>query len=197
MSRKEASIILLGSVIGLWSVFYFVDLLYQRSNLISFDTSVTLDEQGREMEKTLPVRLMIPRLEVDASVEFVGLTPLGAMDVPERPLDVAWFNFGPRPGEVGTSVIAGHRGWKNGQSAVFDNLDKLRVGDNLYVETLGGQSLTFVVREIRVYDYDAYAPEVFSSLEGTHLNLVTCIGAWNITQRASEERLVVFTDIVY
>lgn len=197
MSRKKATIILLGLAIGLLSAFYFVNFLYKRSTLISFDTSVTLDQQEREVRKALPVRLRIPKLEVDALVESVGLTSGGAMGVPEGPLEVAWLNLGPRPGEIGAAVIAGHRGWKNGQSAVFDNLDKLREGDNLYIETLGGQSLTFVVREIRVYDYDAYAPEVFSSLEGIHLNLVTCVGAWNIIRRASEERLVVFTDLVY
>ena len=47
------------------------------------------------------------------AVEDVGLTPGGAMDVPKGPSDVAWFDLGPRPGEVGSAVIAGHEGWKD------------------------------------------------------------------------------------
>ena len=168
---------------------YFARNLYENRDL----------PVGYKQEKVSiepPILLRIPGLEVEAFVEQVGLTSDGFMDVPEGRLNVAWLNLGPRPGEIGSSVIAGHRGWKNGLSAVFDNLHKLREGDKVYVETDGGQTLTFVVRETRVYDYDAYVPEVFASVDGKHLNLITCSGAWNIERGSSVERLVVFTDIV-
>jgi hypothetical protein len=73
----------------------------------------------------LPVRLKIPSINVDAPIEYVGLTSDGAMDVPKGHVKVAWFNLGPSPGEIGSSVIAGHYGWKNNIPAVFDNLHKL------------------------------------------------------------------------
>ena len=59
-----------------------------------------------------PVRLRIPSINVDAPVEYVGLTPDGAMDVPKERANVAWFNLGPRPGENGSAVVAGHYGWE-------------------------------------------------------------------------------------
>lgn len=43
---------------------------------------------------------------VDASVVSVGITPDGEMDIPKDPAHVAWFKFGPRPGESGSAVIA-------------------------------------------------------------------------------------------
>ena len=62
-----------------------------------------------------PVRLRIPSINVDAPVEYVGLTPDGAMDVPKERANVAWFNLGPRPGENNSAVIAGHYGRKMGK----------------------------------------------------------------------------------
>jgi len=147
-------------------------------------------------QATLPGRLVIPEINVDAAVEEVGLTPQGAMAVTEGPTDVAWFDLGPRPGEIGSAVIAGHEGWKDGIAAVFDDLYKLQKGDKIYVEDGQGTMTTFVVREIRAYDQNGDASDVFNSNDGkAHLNLITCAGTWNATQRSYSHRLVVFTDI--
>jgi LPXTG-site transpeptidase (sortase) family protein len=143
-----------------------------------------------------PVRLKIPKINVDAAFEYVGLDPLGAMDAPKGPANVAWFDLGPRPGENGSAVIAGHYGrWKNGEGSVFDNLNKLRKGDRVYVEDEGGVIISFVVRENRKYDPEGDASDVFSSNDGkSHLNLITCEGVWDETEKSYSSRLVVFTD---
>jgi LPXTG-site transpeptidase (sortase) family protein len=143
----------------------------------------------------LPVCLRIPNININAMVDSVGLTPDGAMDVPQGPSDVAWFNLGPRPGENGSSVIDGHSGWKDGIPAVFDNLDKLHIGDKLSVEDHKGNVISFVVRELKTYSPYENAPAVFNSNDGkAHLNLITCTGDWNETEKSHSERLVVFTD---
>jgi len=143
----------------------------------------------------LPTRLTIPLLTVDAAVQHVGLTPDGAMDVPSGPAEVGWYRLGPKPGDIGSAVIDGHSGWKGGIPAAFDYVHQLRKGDKLYVENEQGVKIAFVVREIRTYDPDADAPEVFNSSDGkAHLNLITCSGAWDTTTKSSSSRLVVFTD---
>lgn len=143
----------------------------------------------------LPLRLKIPTINVDSSVEYVGLTSSGAMDVPKGPDNVAWFEPGIRPGEKGSAVIAGHFGWKNGIPAVFDNLHKLQKGDKLYIEDDKGAAITFVVREIKMYDQNADSKDVFISNDGkSHLNLITCEGVWNKGSQSYSNRLVVFAD---
>lgn len=143
----------------------------------------------------LPTRLKIPSINVDAPVEYVGLTSDGAMDIPKAPNEVAWFNLGSRPGENGSAVIAGHYGWENNLPAVFDDLHKLRKGDKISVEDKKGVTTTFVVREMKIYGKDEIVPEVFGSSDGkAHLNLVTCTGEWNKDEKTYSERLVVFTD---
>ena len=146
----------------------------------------------------LPVSLKIPNINVDAAIKYVGLTPLGAMDAPKGPSDVAWFNLGPRPGDNGSAVIAGHYGrWKNGAGSVFDDLNKLSEGDRLYVEDERGVIVSFVVRGSKKYDPKADASDVFSSNDGKpHLNLIACDGVWDKVSKSYPKRLVVFADKV-
>src|SRR5687768_11412154 len=55
-----------------------------------------------------PQRLDIPKLGITAVVEHVGLDAKKNMDVPKDHHNVAWYQHGPVPGEVGNSVVAGH-----------------------------------------------------------------------------------------
>ena len=143
----------------------------------------------------VPVRLYIPSINVDAPVESLGLTTDGAMDAPKGPDEVAWYKLGPRPGEKGSAVIAGHSKWNKGAPAAFDKINKLRQGDKLYVADADGITVVFVVRELRDYDQKANAATVFGSSDSkAHLNLITCEGVWNKTSKTYSKRLVVFTD---
>lgn len=159
-------------------------------------TSVQNVISQKQINPGLPVRLKIPRINVDAPIKSVGVTPQGAMDVPKGPADVAWFNLGPRPGEIGSAVLAGHFGpWKNGKGSVFDNLYKLKKWDKVYIKDGNGITITFIVREIRKYNSDADASDVFSSSDGkAHLNLITCEGVWDKIKKTYSKRLIVFTD---
>ncbi len=142
-----------------------------------------------------PVRLIIPRIGVDSTVESVGFTTDGSMEAPKGPTTTAWFNRGPIPGEVGSAVIDGHFGWKDGVSAVFDKLSELKSGDKVYVEDASGTRTTFVVRIVRVYEENADASKVFISNDGhAHLNLITCGGVWDKGSKDYSTRTVVFTD---
>ena len=142
----------------------------------------------------LPRRLQIPRLGLDAAVEYIGVTASGAMDTPKDPADVGWFNAGPRPGEPGSAVIDGHLDRKDGSAAVFDNLFKLQPGDTIMILDENSISLSFTVRESRMYDREADTAAIFSSATGSHLNLITCAGSWDTAQKSYTERLVVFAD---
>lgn len=167
--------------------------------------TLSINQYPQEKKQTLaietenqgfPVRLKIPSINVDAAIQQVGVTSKGAMEVPNNTLDVGWFDLGPRPGEKGNAVIAGHFDGKNGEAGVFINLYKLKEGDKLYVKDSKGTSITFVVRESRIYD-PGYADDVFSGSNSAHLNLITCDGVWDGAKKSFSKRLVVFSDIVH
>lgn len=156
---------------------------------------IVVADSESSSDARVPIRITIPKIDVDTTVEPVGLTEDGAMDAPRGPAETGWFSFGTRPGEIGSAVISGHSGWKNNIPAAFDELNKLRVGDKISVADDNGAITTFIVRKIQTYDPNADASDVFSSSDGkAHLNLITCEGIWNKISKSSSKRLVVFTD---
>ncbi len=148
-----------------------------------------------------PVRLMIPKLNIDAGFQYTGLKSDGTMEIPTNIVDVGWYTGSPHPGEEGNAIITGHvaqiRNSTVTKQGVFYNLNELLPGDKLYVLNDKGQTITFVVRESRLYDPTADATDVFISQDnGAHLVLITCEGTWNQSQLSYTQRLVIFTDAV-
>src|SRR6266480_3445478 len=142
------------------------------------------------------VRLLIPSIGVNASIESVGVRPDGTMETPaQRPWnDVGWYNSGPRPGERGSAVIAGHLDRPGGNPAVFWRLRDLHTGDSVLVIDASGKALRFQVTRIIFFQpQDAPVQDVWAIRLGAFLNLTTCAGDWIPTQHQTALRLVVYT----
>lgn len=145
----------------------------------------------------LPARLIIPKIKVDAIIEHVGLTTGGAMAAPSGPKTVAWFALGPRPGQVGSAVIAGHYGYKR-STAAFDILYKIRKGDIIYTVDEAGKYYGFSVLSSRLYPSTSNDSIVFNSGDGRkYLNLITCEGTWDAATKNYSNRRVVFTERLF
>lgn len=143
-----------------------------------------------------PIRLIIPSISVDTTVEHVGRDTKGNMDVPKNAGNVAWYSLGARPGELGNSVIAGHYDTNLGLPAVFYNLKKMKVGDEVIVLGEGDTKYTFVVKAIeRVNVNNPPLAKIFGPSNKPNLNLITCEGVWNKKTRSYEQRLVIFTEL--
>lgn len=143
----------------------------------------------------IPVRIKIASINVHTEIERVNVTSNGDMETPNNAINVGWFQLGPRPGEKGNAVIAGHYTGENGEAGVFHELSHVKVGDVLSVDDSNGNSIFFTVREIRLYD-PGFADDVFRESDGIHLNLITCDGVWDGEKNSYDKRLVVFTDLV-
>lgn len=147
-----------------------------------------------------PIRMKIPKINVDASVQYNGLKSDGTMEIPDNITDVGWFTGSPHPGENGASVMTGHvaqiRGGIMTKPGVFYNLNELRPGELIYVLNDKEETTTFVVRESRSYDPTADATDVFIAKDnGVHLNIITCEGTWNPGKLSYSQRLVIFADL--
>src|SRR6266480_3492557 len=142
------------------------------------------------------VRLLIPAIGVNAPIESVGVRPDGTMETPaQRPWnDVGWYNSGPRPGERGSAVIAGHLDRPGGNPAVFWRLRDLHVGDSVLVVDASGTTLRFHVTRLMYYPpQDAPVQDIFGNTAGSFLNLTTCAGDWIPTEHQTALRVVVYT----
>ena len=141
---------------------------------------------------SLPVKLIIPSIGVDARVLPMGLTATGNMQAPLTNSDTGWYKYGARPGNDGSAVIDGHLGLSS--EAVFGKLDQVGVGDVISVVDDQGATISFKVRKTEAYDKGSDATDIFNSKSGSHLNLITCNGDWEAKQATYSKRLVIFSD---
>lgn len=149
-----------------------------------------------------PASLHIPAIHVDAPVLSVGRDAQGLMAAPVSQAvnspywtRVFWYAPGAAPGRTGNAVIAGHVDRVGGDPAVFWYLKDLARGDDVYVTTIQGSTLHFVVERAVSYPATAASSEVINAVFGAttahNLNLITCSGVW--TGHGYDQRLVVFT----
>jgi sortase (surface protein transpeptidase) len=141
----------------------------------------------------VPVSLQIPKLNLQATIEQVGMDKQGRMDVPKNADNVGWYNLGYKPGDKGSAVMAGHLDKASGAPAVFWNVSKLHPGDTILVTEENGKRLTFSVSKVTNYPYNDFPlQEVFGASDEARLNLITCQGTWNKTTGNYSHRTVVF-----
>lgn len=146
---------------------------------------------------SLPSRLYIPSLNIDAKVQHVGIAASGNMAVPSNFTDVGWYKYGTVPGRQGSAVIDGHV--DNGLSlpGVFKRLTDIKIGDDVYIEDSEGHKLHFVVYDVEVYPYKSVPMDtVFASSMTANLNLITCEGSWVQSGKTYDHRIVVYTKLL-
>ncbi|MEV6205778.1 class F sortase [Kitasatospora sp. NPDC051914] len=132
-----------------------------------------------ELPFSPPVRLLIPRIGVDAPVGSVGLNRDGTVEVP--PLDepglVGWYRNGPGPGQRGPAVLLGHYRTRKG-SAVFNLLPSVRPGDVVRVRREDGLTVTYEIRAVRQFPKAQFPTDlVYGATPDEQLRLVTCGGS--------------------
>lgn len=138
-----------------------------------------------------PNRLVIPSIKVSSSIESLGIGKNGAMEAPKSYLNAGWFNLGPRPGESGIAVIAGHLDSRYGAPGVFWHLSKLKSGDDIYITDEAGKKIRFKVSGSKVYSASAPLSDIYEKGGSARLNLITCNGVWDKKTQNYTNRLVV------
>jgi len=145
----------------------------------------------------IPARLKIPSLGIDANIQQTGITKSGAMGTPTNFTDVAWYKYGPVPGQLGSAVIDGHVDNGLSLAGVFKHLGDIQKGADLYVDTKAGQTLHFVVTDVESYPYKSVpVNDIFAKADRPRLNLITCEGRWVKADKTYDQRLVIYTQLV-
>jgi hypothetical protein len=128
-------------------------------------------------QRFAPVRLVVPALGVDTTVDPVGVEPDGQMTIPAEVDRVGWYRFGPAPGAAGSAVIAGHVDDREQGLGAMAPLREAEVGGEVVVTDAAGtvQRWQVVSREIiqkQVLPLD----RLFARDGPPRLTLITCGG---------------------
>jgi LPXTG-site transpeptidase (sortase) family protein len=146
--------------------------------------------------RSVPVALSIPAIGLSVPVSELGLNPDHTVQVPTNFQEPGWYEFGPSPGQLGSSVILGHVDSYKGP-AVFFQLRTLRPGDRVYVSLADGVITQFEVQRIAMY-LKANFPtlQVYGSHGYSALQLVTCGGVFDSQTGHYLSNVVVYTSLV-
>jgi sortase A len=145
---------------------------------------------------SMPVRLQIPKLNIDANVQHVGINTKGNIGTPNNFTDTAWYQGGVQPGQVGTAIVDGHVDNGLSLAGVFKHLDTIAMGDDLYVVEKDGTKLHFVVSDIENYPYEAVPmADILAQHTKRQMVLITCEGAWVAGQKTYDHRLAVYATL--
>jgi sortase (surface protein transpeptidase) len=139
-----------------------------------------------------PVRLIIPVIGVRARLVRLGLAAGGTLQVPVTTTVAGWYTGSPRPGAIGSAVIAGHVDSYIGPG-VFFRLRLLRPGDRIFVRRADGTLAVFRVTLVRAYLKTRFPTgAVYGSAPGPQLRLITCGGTFDPALRSYLSNVVVY-----
>lgn len=141
-----------------------------------------------------PVAVRIGAIDITAPVEAYGVDrSTGEMDVPGNVRDVAWYQYGPSPGQPGSAVLAAHVDLESQGAGVFFRLDELEAGDIVTVEYDDGSSRSFEVEARVRYEKTEIPLDVIFATDGPPvLTLITCGGGFNPSVRSYDSNVVVY-----
>jgi hypothetical protein len=154
-------------------------------------------ERVGPLPRSLPVRIEVPAIGVNAPVTQVGRNADGTIQVP--PLAdhnlVGWYKYGPAPGQQGNAVILGHVDSYTGIS-VFFSLKYLRDGDRIYVTLANGRRATFVVDGVEEAPKNHFPTAgVYGPSTHPGLRLVTCGGGFDSATRHYLDNIIVYAHL--
>nr|WP_218908321.1 class F sortase [Micromonospora jinlongensis] len=155
---------------------------------------VTVGELPADAAIIPPVRLVIPGIDVTATVNAVGINDrTNEFEVPPSVDQIGWYRYGPGlETDAGSVVIAGHvDSAKQGKGAFF-RLRELDQGDTLTATGSDGEA-----RQYRVIAREEYAKtkipldRYFARDGKPRLTLITCGGPFDAKARKYRDNIVV------
>ncbi len=140
-----------------------------------------------------PVSLTIPAIGVQTRLITLGVTAQGTLQVPSSTSVAGWYTGSPRPGDVGSSIIAGHIDSVLGPG-VFFRLRLLRAGNRVYVREADGRLAVFRVTSVRMYPKSHFpTAAVYGPSPDADLRLITCGGVFDHATGSYLSNVVAYT----
>ncbi len=143
-----------------------------------------------------PYWLLIPAIGVSSNLVRLGLTAQDTLQVPPSAAVAGWYAGSPRPGQVGSSIIAGHIDSRVGPG-VFYRLGQLRRGEYVYIIRANHTVAVFEVTSLRTYAKSSFpAKAVYGPVPDAELRLITCGGTFDVATSSYLSNVVVYATLI-
>lgn len=154
-------------------------------------------DPGPSLPRSVPKRLRIPAIAVDAPFTPLAIGASGRLDAPP-PNDknlAGWFKDGVTPGERGAAIVAGHVDTTTGP-AIFLQLRFLQPGSTVDITRADGTVATFKVDTVETFSKAKFPDKrVYADTPDAQLRLITCGGNYDRTVKDYEDNVVVFAHL--
>ncbi|MFD1722719.1 class F sortase [Amnibacterium endophyticum] len=156
----------------------------------AFQQPVRTERPERSTAK--PVRVVIPSIGVDSSLERLRRDARGVLQAPEYADEAGWWSGGVVPGHVGPAIIVGHLDTIQGD-AVFVDLRRLRPGDRIRVRMSDDSQVVYRVDRSHVVDKALFPSDaVYGPTPDAQLRLITCSEPFDPIAHSYTDNLVVY-----
>ncbi|MGW5044613.1 class F sortase [Streptomyces griseoluteus] len=156
---------------------------------------IALPAPATPLPDSVPQRVDIPQLAIQAPVVKRGLDGRGGIDPPpfDQPGVVGWYGAGTAPGADGTALLVGHVDTRT-RPAVFYRLSTLERGETVRVVRADGKVARFTIDDVEVLPaahFDAARAYGTRHPGRAELRLITCGGTYDRLTRAYTANVVV------
>jgi hypothetical protein len=139
-----------------------------------------------------PTWLSIPSLAIRTKLIHLGVNRDGTLQVPSSTTVAGWYTGSPRPGTIGSAIIAGHVDSRTGPG-IFFWLRTLHRGDRIYVGRADGTMAVFTVTKVKKFAKDKFpTAAVYGPVPDAELRLITCGGIFDRSRGSYLSNVVVF-----
>jgi sortase (surface protein transpeptidase) len=142
-----------------------------------------------------PASLIIPSIGVKTRLIRLGVTSSGALQVPVSIAVAGWYTFSPRPGAIGSSIIAGHIDSFRGPG-VFYRLRQMKPGEKIYIRRTNGTLAIFRVTARHMFLKSHFpTQDVYGPTPTAQLRLITCGGTFDSATGHYLSNVIVFATL--
>ena len=202
LSKRNILILLVVLVLVAFAVFLFLNRKVDDVEVFNPEIVVThsvekpseIEPEDFDVPADIPKRITLKNLRNSGYMQMVGIDQNDDIAVPSNVLMAGWYVNSVRPGDIGLSIVTGHRDGVM-KKGIFRYLGDSRVGHIVEVEYGDGSIRSFEVVDI----YEVTIEDAFDLLYEKRddierqLNLITCGGTYNRSRETYDNRIIVVT----
>ncbi len=144
-----------------------------------------------------PINVSLPSQHASGSVVPIGVDDNEALAIPKDVRTAGWYQFGPKPGQPGSAVLAGHVDDHLQGVGLFAVIGDLDIGDEVVITDAGHVQRTFrVIAREEWHKTQVPMARLFARTGPPRLVLLTCGGDFDRDTLSYVDNIAVTAELI-